>query len=614
MKKLYALILCAALAAGAAEAETVEYSMNYTGATPQWTGFDKAQTYSVAIRLDQPGMQGKRITALEVPVPEGANLSDCCGWLSSQLKEKTSGTSKVNAPDICSVAGQVSDGVLRVTFAEPYEIPVSGVYVGYSLTVAEASTQEDRNPIAVVPGYLPDGLWMQSTVSQMRWADLGERRQMASAMRVTLEGDFPQNAAVMTLAENYPVVASQASEIEVDVINLGLEPLSSIGYTLEYDGRTEQGTAAINVTGGYGWRHKVSLPVEAPAQYGQIPVTGALTAVNESANPLGETQSAGALDVIPFKAVARPLVEEFTGLTCGWCPRGYVMLEQGKYYHGDEFVGISYHSTSFEQGAMVIMENSAFPVRATSFPAAAINRGDVIDPGKVLGLWGEYRTLAEGRVSAEARWQDDAHTVIEGSVSASFIHSLEEAGYTLSVALIADGLSNEKWLQHNAFATNRDEFGCEGPFWDLFVDTEQWIAGLVYNDVVVYYRDVKGIEGSLPSTIEAGEEYGYTFTIPVADVVNIKGECVVKDFDKTRVVAMILAKNGRVVDACSSSYLDGEPFTGIETVAESAGEPVATEYYTLQGQRLSAPCRGIVIRVDRYGDGSIRASKQISTI
>lgn len=51
---------------------------------------------------------------------------------------------------------------------------------------------------------------------------------------------------------------------------------------------------------------------------------------------------------------------------------------------------------------------------------------------------------------------------------------------------------------------------------------------------------------------------------------------------------------------------------GIETVTDSSAEPVATEWYNLQGVRIESPAAGsIAIRRDRLADGSVKTSKVI---
>lgn len=125
--------------------------------------------------------------------------------------------------------------------------------------------------------------------------------------------------------------------------------------------------------------------------------------------------------------------------------------------------------------------------------------------------------------------------------------------------------------------------------------------------MVVYYPDQQGIDGSLPLQIKAGEIYEYTFTVNTADVVNVEGEHIVKDFNKTRVIGMIIdTRTGAVVNSASSDYADN---SSIETTVMDAAV-IATQYHDLSGRRLSSPLdRGVTLVTETLSDGTVRARK-----
>ncbi len=87
---------------------------------------------------------------------------------------------------------------------------------------------------------------------------------------------------------------------------------------------------------------------------------------------------------------------------------------------------------------------------------------------------------------------------------------------------------------------------------------------------------------------------------------------IVQDKNKLRVVAILIdRKKGKPVNCNSSLYPDGSMASSLEIEDENI-DTISTEWYTLQGTRILSPSlgMGILIRVDRRADGSIKSTKQ----
>lgn len=311
-----------------------------------------------------------------------------------------------------------------------------------------------------------------------------------------------------------------------------------------------------------------------------------------------------------------PLVEEYTGLECVFCPRGYVMLEQMKQKYGSEFVAISYHSELYEHGGgMVCLER--FPQSPSQFPQATVNRSGMIDPLDVPAAYEEaLKTEPIGDVNVDLYWEDESQTVLVADLKARFNQDIDDSLYLLSAAIVADGLSNDKWLQKNAYSDYTPEKaeseGLTGDYWDLFIGKGEMVQGLTFNDVAVYFQAQKGISGSLPKQIKAGEIYECRYTVDKEDLVNVKGECIISDFGKLRAVAMIINRRTlEPVNCRSSQYVADrlEP-TSVEGITS---DPciTATNYYDLQGRPIARPSRGLFIREDITAAGERKVTKII---
>ena len=63
----------------------------------------------------------------------------------------------------------------------------------------------------------------------------------------------------------------------------------------------------------------------------------------------------------------RPLIEEYTGTWCGWCPRGFTGMEMLRETFGEDFIGVAIHN----QDPMAVLTTSQYPSNIQGFPSAA---------------------------------------------------------------------------------------------------------------------------------------------------------------------------------------------------------------------------------------------------
>ena len=606
--------------AATASAANVDFSYNYDKLEPTAYGKGAPETIDVAIYLGDKGMIGKQVTKLAVAIMgETGTLSDFGGFMTTELKTKNSGRTKVNNPDICQVGGTLDNGLLTVVFPEPYTITEKGVYVGYSMTIADSENVDKIRPIAVVKGLADGGLWFHGTASAQRWNNFGKQSEQVSCMTVTLEGDFAESAATFNIpALSYNAV-NETLDADVTICNQGLKEIKSVGYTYSVGGKKESASYELHsaIPAIFGYQAKIKLPTEAIHQEGVFDYSFTIDKVNGVANTLAEEANAS-VRVIPFVPVNRPLVEEYTGLQCGWCPRGYVALAELTEEYGHEyFVAMSYHSEEFERGCeMVFLDNSAFPYDPHSYPYAQINRASSPDVNSLEAAWkSDRKAVPVGDVNVTLSWTNDSKDKLQAEAQARFIEDYSDANFVMSFALVADGLSNPQWAQSNSYSLpTTDVSGLTGKWWDIFtkpaVGDDNNVYGLVYNDVVVYYPNAsKGIDGSLPSAIERGKSYSSTFEVNVEDIVNLAGQRVVTDFDKTRIIALIIDRNtGTVVNSASSAYPSQ---SGIGNLRDREGMVVCTTYYNLQGMPVTNPESGIYICIETLDNGNTRISKRL---
>lgn len=371
---------------------------------------------------------------------------------------------------------------------------------------------------------------------------------------MNIAGDFADNSAAFRLATGLYTSIEGETVLPLAVENHGTNQVKSIAYTYIVAGNTGNGSIDFDtpVDAAYG------ASAIADINLGNIPETGdqelSITISEVNGQPNGDKAATTAipLRVYPFLSVNRPLVEEYTGLWCGYCPRGYVALETMKELYPDRFVGIAYHSGD-DMGSGV-----EFPTYPDGFPAGFINRNYV---------------------------------------------------------LVTDRLSDPSWKQANYYAPEegaepQDNSDMPGDWGYLFTHGTNPMTGLEFNDMALTSSDTEGMPGSIPAAITAGEEYSHVYTFDIASLSGETTALINQHPDLMRVVGIIIdRKTGRAVNCVSSLNLNGE--SGVAEAGVEQAEVVETMYYDLQGRRVARPERGIYIKADILSDGTCRTSKYI---
>lgn len=68
-----------------------------------------------------------------------------------------------------------------------------------------------------------------------------------------------------------------------------------------------------------------------------------------------------------------------------------------------------------------------------------------------------------------------------------------------------------------------------------------------------------------------------------------------------------MAKDGRVINVAQTQVSDA---SGVSDIANDA-TVISTDWYDAFGRRIAIPASGLVIRLDRMSDDSVRVSKVI---
>lgn len=611
MKLIYnlsaALLMLPAFASGA----ECEYCLADIHARNGMFGSGKAETYNVAVVIDNPYLTGATIKGIRVPLAESEYLQPESGWISSELKLEVIDGVKTNAPDITSQSGRITDGWFEVTFDSPFRYDGSPIYVGYTFKVLEVS-DNTRTPVAGVDKAERGSFWYFADKSCAKWLDNSERKEFSSLMRVVLESDFDDVSVSMKLNDEVDLSSEDSKRFDVDaeIVSYGMEEITSIEYSWDIDGI--RGNNIVNFDTApdtqFAYPFSITLPVAENIEAGFYNMTVSIDRINGKENPNKEEAANMRVNVISEYYKRRPMMEEYTGLWCGWCPRGFAGMERMNNLYGEEFIALSFHSDD----AMAVMETSSMPNGVGGAPDAWFDRELQADPyhgtsGKGFGL--EKDWLARkgmdviGDITLSASWDDESHTNITVKSECVFAKPIYE-NYRVGYALLADGLTNERWRQNNSY-TGMEEYS-DIEEMEKFINGDSPVKGLVFDDIVISGKDIMGIEGSLPNPVNPLERIAGDYSFEAAEAINLKGESLIQDPSKLRVVGFILDEKGRVVN-CNVCKVD-EPSAVSSIITE---EIVTVKYYDLTGSRVTPGYKGIAIRHTTYSDGSTKSEKVV---
>ena len=617
MKNTLLLTLALLTSVFASAQNEMLYGIYQGTGTLKGVGTQKAETYDVAMYLNDPTLAGLKIRGINVPLnSSAASLTDCKVWLT---KELTLDGSKV-VPDIASVNFTADGKWAEVTFETPYVITSEGIYAGYSITVPSVDTDNDndpaKKPIVCISSSNTEGLFLHTSRTFRKWkpideclSNLKETSPVAFAFVVRLSGNrIKQNAAQFSAPEamtNYAFV-KQSKTFNLKLSNHGTNNISKIEYTLSIGGEVvDKQTKTVNLKGTY-YGQSTSMKVTIPAQEeaGSQPVSLRVTKVNDVENEDVEPATNFMMAFLAEMPKHKPLMEEYTGTWCGWCPRGMAAMEAMAEKYGDDFVGVAYHN-----GDPMTITNST-PNSPSGYPHGYIDRVIDTDPfmgtsGSSLGIEKDWKSrqalFTPATLELEAVFKDENLSAIEVTSRTHFVLATDHNPMQLAYVLLADDLhsTSTKWNQANYYNSNPSN----DPYLKWWSQQPAQIRDLHFNDVAIQMSNLgnTAITGSLPEQVTDEAPYTHTYTFDVQE------NKLIQNPENLRVVVVLLnTETGEVINAQKCNVLLP---TAVRSIQDGAAEHVS--YTDLSGRRVSSLGQGIYIKTVRLADGTTQSQKVI---
>ena len=577
-------------------------------------GISKAETYYTAIYIAPSNtvISGKTIKAIRFYLRDKANTNNVKIWISKSLPDDISNADYVQNVDQASLNGgdeaEDRQGMVNdVELTTPYVVGSDGVYIGYALTITDASDGTTKFPVVTFDGQEANSLFVRTAATTEKWSDLAEEGFGKLALKILIEGKFSENSASPNTMQDLVLVKNGTGKSKLVLFNEGCAGINSIDYTITTDGvaGAEQHLDIDPPVKTMGAQCTINLPVAADAKIGVTEKTITITKVNGKANESENKSATFKLTTVDKQVNRSVVVEENTGTGCGWCPRGWAGMKKMRDKFGENFVGIAIHQ--YNDTDPMYCQNYA-KINFGGAPTCKIDRNETIDPfyGSEEDICVDFKEalarIATVGVSVTGKLNAD-NTAVTATAT---IEPLVSGTYEIAYALIGDGLTGTAsvWKQMNSYyqyvAANVDN----DPYLSLFCKGGKYSSTkvtLVYDDVML--ASSYNLDNANEAKIDPLQEgkvvtNTYTLTLPTKTVLK---EAIEKaGYDKLAVIAMIIRKDGKIENA-AKFYLSNDP-AGVEGISENKNELKEVARYTIDGRRISTPQRGL--NIVKMSDGS----------
>ena len=376
------------------------------------------------------------------------------------------------------------------------------------------------------------------------------------------------------------VLLGKTLKVPVTVTNAGTAAITSVSYIVTRDGvAATQRTALVSIPAGEDGQITITLSADKEAR--KSPCTITLTKVNSRANEFEEASSNGSVITITEKPVVVPVVEEFTGTWCGWCPIGFDGVENAHATFGDKAALIAIHCGD----VMESKDFSSLGGRVGGYPGAIIDlmQGDFYPTTD--GVKNKINQQIKDKIAAAsikvcAEWTNSTQRYINITTKTKFVYSDDNANYAIAYALTEDGMhgTGSNWAQNNNLSGNTD-YAKSNPFW---YKSPKKVTDVKFNHVgVAAWGIEKGVNGSVPTSVVAGEEQEYTYKA------NISSNKLIQDKSNLKVIVMLIDRStGTIVNAAQAPIEAYNPtgLIGVVNTSSNSEEKV----YDLSGRRVDS--------------------------
>ena len=485
--------------------------------------------------------------------PISIDMTNVKVWISTSLPSQGGG-GDLESKSVSCTLGEFND----VIFDKEYAIPQEGLYVGYSFDISSFSDDYSYRPVRQSKNENDrDGaFWMYSSENP-KWVKMGGN--LLAKVAFGSDGLYYDHVNVKELGTFFPPINGSVV-VPVKLVNDGANDISDIDYTITIDNESSEIHRSIDLPAFSEGSFNLTFDGATTVNESHIKVE--ITKVNGVANTSSQDVASGAVITMDPATTPKavPVMEEFTGTWCGWCPRGAVALKLINETYGDDVITIAAHYDD----AMAIPQYKFQSTLIVGYPSATINRGPDIDPYyNRYDLNKALDAMVPGEVKVSVVWTDDSKTALKIKSEATCAYTSSYSPITVGFVLVADGLKG--WSQSNYYAGESET----DPNLQPLTSLPRSITDMEYDHVAVDGWGIQyGLEGSVSSSVVAGVPQKFSY---VADV---SSNTLIQDKSKLSVVALLVDKfSGKIYNAAKTTI--GEPESSTVPVEISSAKQLA---------------------------------------
>lgn len=585
MKRLLLLATVLLLSINSWSASQVWFSNADNGEGWYAFGTEKIEKYSAAVFIPQDLMGTENLKIGGVSINMGTpNFKNLKVWISTSLPNvgMSGDVMTMNVSNSLITADQYSN----VSFGQFYDVPEGGVYVGYTFDVTSLSNYGNMPISYAMATQQREGSFFVNTTSMGEWLTDSEVKLM---MNVLVECDAKDNSVKADdFGTAYTVLGTQG-EVPVKLTNTGGNAVNSIAYTVTTEGKVSEERTASTYLPNMMSTSVCNLVLDADETTTPHAKTITITKVNGEPNNAADPTADGTLITVTHKPTYRPVIEEFTGTWCGWCPYGIAGMKSAHKKYGDKVVLIAAHASDI----MAIDDYSPILSLVSSYPSAFFNREVSFYPNSsnmsILIDQSFHRTTVAD-IDTKAYWDSEDQKGINLYTTTTFVYDSNEANYGIAYVLLANGLTGTtaSWAQSNNLS---GQSGSDTEMLEWYTSGTK-VTGLKYDHVAIGAWGIKeGLAESLAPQTTAGKEQKFTYTL------SIEGNSLVQDKSQLSVVTLLIDNATGIIMNATQTKIEAPEANIINSITSSPNQPV--KYYNLQGQEVGDDYRGIVVTKGR---------------
>ena len=566
-------------------------------------------SYDVAIRIPAGSAMAvdKTIEGVRLLFEDHHHIENLKVWMSDILPE-TAEKATICCKNVEYITSfeRPSDPYNEVRFDTPYLFDSSkDLYIGYSFNVTGGAADAEYYPIYVQRDQdMPDAFYAKVDGNYGKWTDYYGQGYGALTMQVLMKGVIYENAGSIS-ADLHNVVAAPGQDVPYTftIGNAGTAEIDNIDATIEFDGnKTDVNLKPIQNVYGDGTTYDFETSFKVPETAGSYDFSITINNVNGAENECTAKTGKGTISVLSRLVQHKVVIEEFTGMWCGWCPLGIVGLQKARDIYGDGVVLVAVHS----QDPLNCEDYRSFVTATVSgFPNAHVDRAVMsVNPyyarsSKIEFAMGDEienrsAVLPVAEVIADAQIDGD---ILTAKSDVRFLYTGDASDYAVAFVITEDSMRNDGWKQYNNLVSWRGQ-GLEEkePLFDKWINGNTDITDVQFDEVAIAAQGLtSGIDGSIPANVEEEKANVYTTEFDLNDYKQII------DREKLNVCVFLIDRStGQIVNADCRSVASTSDIRGVET----DNNVTETARYMTDGSRILSPVKGV--NIIRYSDGGTR--------